>query len=181
MLIGLHGLPSAGKDSTAKILVNTYGWRRVAFADPVRAAVYRLNPWIKGAQSQLRPLVQAHGWDKLKRSVPEVRDLLDRMGTEVGRQMFGETVWVDMAFRRISPDDNVVITDVRAENEADRIHEHGGLVVNVIRPGCVAPSSHEIHRVLPAHCIDYTLHNDDFDALGSRVAHLLWWAEHREA
>jgi len=36
MIIGLSGYASAGKDSVAQILVEKFGYKRMAFADAIR-------------------------------------------------------------------------------------------------------------------------------------------------
>lgn len=181
MLIGLHGFPGAGKDSVAKLLAD-YGYARIAFADKMREALLGLNPVViveGGRGIRLAPLVRAHGWDKLKRSVPEVRGLLQRIGTEAGRNIHGEDVWVRLALSSVWPADKVVVSDVRYPNEAAAIHGRGGVVVNVVRPGCGPVNDHASERVLPC---DYTLHNDGkhIEPLRDSVSHLAWWVEHRE-
>jgi dephospho-CoA kinase len=40
MIIGLTGYAQSGKDTVANILVENYGYQRVAFADPIRALLY---------------------------------------------------------------------------------------------------------------------------------------------
>src|SRR4051812_26641864 len=73
MLIGLHGFPGSGKDTVAELL-GGYGYERIAFADKLREALLGLNPVVLvegGRGIRLAPLVRAHGWDRIKRSVPE--------------------------------------------------------------------------------------------------------------
>ncbi len=43
---------------------------------------------------RVRDLVDDIGWDKAKVQYPEIRELLQRMGTEVGRALYGESFWV---------------------------------------------------------------------------------------
>jgi hypothetical protein len=65
------------------------------------------------------------------------------MGTEVGRMLFGENVWVDIADRKIQAIEGpVVITDVRFENEAEYVRSHGGEVWWVYRSGVGPVNSH---------------------------------------
>ena len=95
MIIGLSGYAQSGKDTVAELLCLNYGYQRMAFADPMREALYRLNPSIVLNDTDyydkpLQTLVDEQGWDAVKQN-PDVRALLQRMGTEVGRQMFGMT------------------------------------------------------------------------------------------
>lgn len=48
-------------------------------------------------------------------------------GTEFGRKCVADTVWLDMI-----PDGNVVISDVRYDNEAEYIARNGGRIVQVV-------------------------------------------------
>lgn len=181
MLIGLHGFSGAGKDTVAKILAES-GYTRIAFADKLREALLGLNPVVMvegGRGVRLAPLIRSHGWDTVKRRVPEVRELLQRLGTEAGRNIHGNDVWVRLALSPVLPDDNCVITDVRFPNEAAAIRARGGVMVNVVRPGCGAVNDHVSEQPLPC---DYTLHNDGkhLEPLQAGVSHLLWWINHRE-
>ena len=63
---------------------------------------------------------------------PEVRRLLQVIGTEAGRDIHGIDVWVDMTFdaiQKLGPDQPVVLTDIRFANEAQRLRSHGGHLV----------------------------------------------------
>lgn len=145
MLIGLTGYAQSGKDTVADYLVEYYGYRRVAFADPLREALYRLNPKIDIADMsgvRLAAAVDGLGWDNVKVDSQDVRELLQRMGTEVGREMFGQNFWVDRAMQGVSKFDKVVFTDVRFPNEHYSIKGREGVVWRVERPGVGAVNAH---------------------------------------
>lgn len=145
MIIGLSGYAQSGKDTVANYLVEYYGYSRIAFADPLRQAVYKLNPRIDVGDMRgvyLANAVDNLGWDRVKVESEQARELLQRMGTEVGREMFGQNFWVDYAMREVSKSDKVVFTDVRFPNEYESIKERGGLVWRIERPGIVAVNNH---------------------------------------
>lgn len=171
-LIGLSGYAGAGKDEVAKVLGDC-AWRRASFADPLRAALYALNPIITGdGAPRLRHHVDVHGWDYVKRNHFEVRSLLQRMGTEVGRNLFGADFWVDQAFRGIERDGGTryVFTDCRFENEAQAIRERGGRVWRVTRPGIEAVNAHPSETALDLYDFDSHIDNDGtLDDLHERV------------
>lgn len=146
MIIGFCGLAGAGKDTAAAHLVERHGYRRIAFADPMRVALERLDPFVQigAAHLRLSHIVAARGWHEAKKE-PDVRRLLQRFGTEVGREMMGEDVWVDMALRGVAPGDRVAITDVRFPNEAAAVRRLGGIVVEVQRPGAGLAGSTGAH------------------------------------
>jgi hypothetical protein len=60
------------------------------------------------------------------------RDALQLMGTEAGREVFHPDIWVISLLNRARGKD-VVITDVRFQNEIKYIQENGGIVIRVKR------------------------------------------------
>jgi len=59
--------------------------------------------------------------------------LLVDLGTKHMRAIWPD-VWVDRILRRIDPDKNYVVTDVRFRNEFELIKEFGGYMVRIERP-----------------------------------------------
>lgn len=142
MIIGLSGHARAGKDTVAEILAGE-GFTRVAFADLMKDALIQLNP-LAGTY-RLQEYVEVNGWEVAKVALPEVRVLLQRFGTEVGRNLFGENFWVDQLHRKYdltNPNLNWVVSDVRFTNEAEDIINSGGKVLRVTRPGVGPVNSH---------------------------------------
>jgi hypothetical protein len=156
-LIGLSGYAGAGKDEVARIL-KPYGWQRASFADPLRTALYALNPRIHGTPLQF--LVDVLGWDTAKRETPEIRRLLQRLGTEVGRNLFGQDFWVDQAMRSLEEGGRYVFTDCRFPNEADAIRARGGRVFRVWRPDVTAVNAHPSETALDDYDFDGVIAND---------------------
>lgn len=152
-IIGLVGYAGAGKDEAAKALIDSLGFVKVSFAEPLRTALSALDPIVgtrflaDGVHQYIRynEAISEYGYDEAKRKFPEVREQLQKFGTEVGRQQFGEEFWVDQAKRLIDamPDDaRIVITDVRFPNEAKLIRKLGGFVIRVDRPGVGPVNDH---------------------------------------
>jgi len=119
MIVGLTGYAQSGKDTVAQILVNKYGFTRVAFADKIREFLYELNPVIKDGV-KLREFVDAHGWDVAKVQESEVRRLLQEIGL-TARKVFNDDFWIRQALEPHQVFERMVITDVRFENEAEHI------------------------------------------------------------
>src|SRR6266542_3013067 len=110
-LLGLTGFAQSGKDSVAGFLKD-YGYQRVAFADGVREALLALDPLIpeyipRSAMNfnRLSTLVRLHGWDEVKTNqdfgASEVRRLLQKLGTEVVRDMVDQDAWVHIAAQKV--------------------------------------------------------------------------------
>ena len=164
MLIGLAGFARSGKDTLADHLVESRGYTKIAFAEPMREALVRLNPTIEVGSFKLAKLataVDVWGWEELKSISPDIRGLMQRLGTEVGRQMFGEDFWVQQTMKRVAGvDGNCVVSDVRYPNEARAIRDAGGIVIRVERNGVDAPNNHTSETALDSFEFDYVLRND---------------------
>ena len=167
MIIGISGYATAGKDTVAQILVEQFGFQRLAFADSIRDICLVINPYLSDGL-RVGDLVKDYGWDVAKQNT-EVRRLLQVLGTEVGRQIFDEDVWVDALFQKVDPNKKYVITDVRFANEAECIKEYGE-VWRVNRAGVDPINEHISETQLDDYEFDYVINNDGtFDDLKNKV------------
>jgi hypothetical protein len=132
MIIGLSGYAQSGKDTVARILVENYGFSRIAFADIIRVACYRLNPIVTYDGMRLSHLVDLEGWE-IAKTLPEVRRLLQVMGSEVGRDLIDPQIWIELTLGNSKKTDNIVISDVRFKNEAEEIKWRQGQVWRITR------------------------------------------------
>lgn len=180
-IIGLNGLKRSGKDTIGAYLVKEHGYNRLSFAAPLYDAVYALNPFIDnrhGMAVRLQPLVEHYNWEYLKDSDewgPEVRHLLEHMGTEVGRELFGENFWVDQAVAKIKDDKRYVFTDMRFPNEFDAVDEYkpDAYLLKVMRPG-TTPNGHVSDKEWDNAFFDGSVMNDDtIESLETRVLDML--------
>ena len=94
---------------------------------------------------RLQEVVDEYGWDYAKVEYPEARTLQQKMGTELGRQLLGANFWIDRAAEEIAKRDlsDVVITDIRFQNEVDWIHSRGGIVARLSRPSAIDADAHD--------------------------------------
>jgi hypothetical protein len=163
MIIGLSGYAQTGKDTLADHIVKNYGFNRVAFADPIREALYKLNPKVGLDESiavSLAHAVDNMGWEEVKKISPDTRKLLQRLGTEVGREMFGEDFWVNKAMLKATEHKNVVFSDTRYFNEAESIRKHGGILIRINKPNTREINGHESEKNLNDYMFDYTIINN---------------------
>lgn len=164
-LIGICGFAQSGKDSTAGHLVTEYGYARVAFADALREMLFALNPvvgFIPQLDSELDDIplrvqddVLDLGWDRAKLQSQEIRELLQRLGTEAGREILGNDLWVHVAEQKIESfvPRPVAISDCRFPNELHMVRRRGGTLVWVYRPGVGPVNGHASeHSVNPDDC-----------------------------
>lgn len=182
-LIGLSGYAQTGKDTVAAHLLEQ-GWERIAFADLLRQSLYVLNPVIRWSDfdgggtwdvfDRLSAIVDKDGWDAAKTKYPEIRRLLQRMGTDVGRQLLGDNVWVDLAMRQLEPGHKYVFTDTRFPNEAAAIKAAGGQVWRIERPGTGPVNGHVSETALDDWDFDTTIVNEqDIAHLNQMVSMVL--------
>lgn len=158
-IIGLTGYAQSGKDTFASILVEKYGYSRIAFADKIRDFLYGVNPMVACSPTgYLQDLVNLVGWDKAKQE-PQVRRLLQDLGISA-RDLISEDIWVTAALSSVSKDQRVVITDVRFENEAAMIKSMGGQLWRVKRSGVGPVNDHVSESEMDGYKVDQIFVNN---------------------
>lgn len=159
-LLGITGKAGSGKDSVANILTTRRGYIAIAFADPLRAGIKAMlsldaERFEHPLKEQALPII-----DK------SPRQLLQLLGTEWGRNMIHPDLWVMLAARRIAdirdrnPGANIVITDVRLDNEAAMIRELGGEIWMLRRHGAGTPHAHSSEHGISINHIARSIHNN---------------------
>lgn len=180
-LIGLGGLKESGKDAFANALESTSGYTVRGMLDAVNEALQVLNPLIpRGSFRNPEPYTDylaRVGYVAAKRN-PEVRRLLQALGTEVGRDMLTEDAWVNVmsrhlyqAKRALEP---LVITGIRFPNEVAMIREWGGVLVWVDRPEVTARHEEAVKGAnsLAGHASERSVNAPSFDWLVSNSGSL---------
>jgi hypothetical protein len=170
MIIGLTGYAQSGKDTVANVLVERYGFTRIAFADKIREYLYEINPvydYIAGDMLFIRAKVDRDGWEEAKK-FPYIRRLLQTSGV-AARKLFGEDFWIKQALKDIEFGGDYVITDVRFQNEADAIKSMGGQIWRIKRLGVDPVNSHVSETQMDGYPVDQIFINnstlDDLEAL----------------
>ena len=166
-VIGISGYARSGKDTVAEKLAEV-GYVRGSFADAIRDALYCLNPTV--GEEPVKAKVDRLGWETAK-AIPEVRELLQRLGTEVGREMFGDNIWIDYLFDSLPDGSKVVIPDVRYPNEADAITDLGGAVWRIEREGVKAINGHISDSAMDGYPFDIVAYNN------GTIEELYQWVE----
>ena len=173
-VIGLMGQKQSGKDTVADFLVSNHGFMKIAFADALKDSLIALDPYLFEPGERLSVIVKQIGWDSAKVKYQEVRRLLQRLGTDVGRDILGEDVWTRIMEQKLdharANGADVVVTDVRFINEAQVILDHAGYLARIDRPGLPDDddhrSEHEWRHIMP----DFMIPNDgDLELLSQAV------------
>lgn len=129
VLIGLIGFKNSGKDTVADYLVRQHGFHKLAFADPVKEVckiMFQLET------EQLHDPLRKEQLDERWGMTP--RSMMQKVGTDMIRTMWGEDFWVRNMNARVRHhgSDNIVISDVRFRNEAEWIQLKGGLLLRIV-------------------------------------------------
>jgi hypothetical protein len=168
MLIGLHGLAGAGKDTVAQRLYDAHDYTRMAFAQPVKDMLIALGV---PRANLTDPGLKAEHIDWIGKTP---RLLMQTLGTEWGRGLVDSELWLRHAerrlkqYRKISP--HIVVTDVRFDNEARWLHTQGGRLWHIRRGYAGSTDTHSSEAGLAIGQDDIVIFNDaDVTALHDKV------------
>lgn len=161
LLIGLAGAARSGKSTVAQHLASQHGLLHYALAQPLKQMLAQgfnlTEAQLDGAQKE-----EALAW--LGKSP---RELLQTLGTEWGRGMVHDDLWLLLAEQNLSNLANYmpgaagfVISDLRFENEATWLRQRGGVVVHIQRPNAEAVRAHSSEAGIAIHDHDLVIHND---------------------
>jgi len=148
MIIGIVGFIGSGKNTVGDFLANIYGFKKESFAKPLKDAASDIFGWprylLEGDTDdsrEFRETVDSY-WSKiLNKPNFTPRLALQLLGTQAGRDVFGENIWTASCIRRCCTGEfqyktvveNYVITDCRFRNEISAINEANGIVIRVKR------------------------------------------------
>jgi hypothetical protein len=199
MIIGVCGKKRHGKDTVGRILVEKFGFQQTAFADAVKRVamdVWGLS-WTQCYGTELDKETVIPKWGM------SPREILQKLGTEVGRNIYSDT-WIVhcldnirsseegsiFTFRddsnktftkvvgsRVKVPRNWVITDVRFPNEAEAIRRAGGAIWKVQRdlPSTDSHASEtSMDQIVPDVLID---NNSSLEDLQTKVMSLVLHAD----
>jgi hypothetical protein len=154
-LIGISGKISSGKDLAGKILNDLSGdiFENKKFADKLKDIVCMLIGCTR-EQLEDREFKEKELGEEWRQyfnddydlvcekestfsSLLTPRKLLQLLGTEAGRQVIHNNIWVNALFADYDTssnyDSNWIITDVRFPNECQAIKDRGGIVIKINR------------------------------------------------
>lgn len=194
-VIGLGGHLRAGKDAAADYLVSEHDFVKLGMSDALHEALLAIDPRIEaaffpGKEGESAPRIQFFRYSELVAQVgyveakknPEVRRLLQKLGTEVGRDMIGEDILVDIVERKVrrlvAEGRSVVLTGVRFPNELHLVDVVlNGQTVWISRPGHEPDGSAGVHAsetsVHPEHFARTVINDGSLEGLRFKVDALL--------
>jgi hypothetical protein len=176
--IALTGKMGSGKSTIADVLMNTYGYRTLSFASPLKGLVIEADPLVmyESLHGTVTPVpihlsdVLASGktFEEAKRKYPEVRRSLQRIGQGIRR--IDPDYWVRNLMERVLDVPSgtpIVVPDVRYPNELEALAKNGFKTVRVQRKypqGLTNDESramlHESETALDTYNVDALIKND---------------------
>lgn len=160
-----------GKDAFADAICEGFGWRKTYMSSKLEQALLLLDPIVEvrvTRDSGMKPIhySQLHaevGYDESKQNT-EVRRLLIRLGTEVGRELIDRDLWTKLVFAEVDEwldaRESVVVTGIRFHNELEAIRQRNGTAIWIDRPGVRAVMDHDSENTLKPSDFDSRLLND---------------------
>ena len=157
-LIGITGKARSGKDEIAKHLWARHAFTRIAIADPVKLtaqSAFRLShdEAFKGENKE--EILTYWGMSP--------RQIFQKTG-DIYKEVFGEAFWIKrwlLSYGTFGSTDDIVVPDIRFDNEAKSIRNLGGTLIRVVRGDGLAGAEGE-HRseagiTIP---VDFTINNE---------------------
>lgn len=173
-VIGICACKRSGKDTMGEMFCELEPFQKVSFATALWEILLATDPWINLAHmeeikyqdselcfSRLSTLAEMYTYEELKAKFPEVRRLMQKLGSEGVRTHIGPTTWADIIRNQVlgSPETNFVICDIRYDNESKLVHDLGGYVIKIERETGAPTDSHPSENIQRVHA-DTTFHND---------------------
>lgn len=132
MIIGLAGRARAGKSTAAKMLLDRgYANYEYAFATPIKNMLKAIgldpnDPYWEAHKTDPIPFFNGRSY----------REIMQSLGTDWGRNVLGDDIWVRMAdqVRASLPDQVILISDIRYDNEAAFVKENAGKILHIESP-----------------------------------------------
>lgn len=123
-IIAFAGKARSGKSTAAAITHKALGGTLYALADPIRDMLRVLG--VEDFETRKEDEIEGIG--------ASPRKLMQTLGTEWGRIMINEDLWLNMAKLKLRDAEGVlIISDLRFESEAEWVRQNQGLVVRIRR------------------------------------------------
>lgn len=181
MIIGLVGFIGSGKGTVGDILEQK-GFVKDSFAKPLKDACSVIFGWpremLEGdteVSRKWREEPDVYWSEKFGKSFSP-RLALQLMGTEAGRNVFHTDIWVISLLNR-ARGKNVVVTDVRFQNEIKYIQDNGGIIIRVKRGdepewynGLLTMNTTDERQQLMS---KFGIHPSEWDWVGSDFNHII--------
>lgn len=166
-LIGITGKAGSGKDTLADYLVRQHGFEKYSLSAPIKRLLnerfgWTDNDWLdREWKERPNPACGAGPFTRAQLGTFSPRSWAQWLGTEVGRIIGGEDVWINMIEREWNTaKTRVVISDVRYDNEAARILSLGGVIIRIVRRNATQVAAHVSEKGVSDELVNIQVRND---------------------
>jgi hypothetical protein len=182
MIIAISGKAGSGKSTVGEIFEKR-GFRIDSFATSVKDICSLLFNFSRDKIEGIREE------DRIWRETPDKsisellgknfspRDAMILIGTEIGRNIIHQDIWIKTLFDRYEKNKtNLLISDLRFPNEYEEIKKRNGIIIriNSNRLTNSIKSSHISECALDNHKFDYIINNDgSLDELYEQVNNVI--------
>lgn len=144
IIIGIAGPAGVGKDTLADILVECHGYKKRAFADP-------LKDMLRAGFGMTEEELTTGKELRFRNSVATVREMMQTLGTEWAQKVLGQHVWVDVmdTYIKTNSPELLVIPDVRFMHEARWLRRRGACIVHMRGRGGIGKSHVSEQGIVP--------------------------------
>ena len=166
-IIGITGKKFNGKDTVGNYLISTYGYKRFAFADSLKEAC----KCVFGLSHEQLYGNEKECIDDYWNVSP--REIFQFVGTQLFRDQIGtilphvnNDIWVHVLKKQIieelklNPNQKIVITDIRFENELNMVKEINGTIVKVERCGVNNIDNHQSEIYVDSLNVNHIIYNN---------------------
>jgi hypothetical protein len=155
--------PQSGKSVFAMVATDRFGYTRISFADPLKGMLLPLLADLVGHDNALMGL-----WGNTKEQIlaplgVTPRHIMQTLGTEWGRKLIHEDLWVKLWTVRVEEalkeGKRVVVDDMRFPNEMAAVRKLGGFTIKVVRSQGSTPANHASEGALSQCSFDAVMLN----------------------
>jgi adenylate kinase family enzyme len=141
MIIGILGKKGSGKDTMAEFLIQQYQFKQFTYAEPLKKICQDL---FSLTDEQVTCPILKETVDQRWGKSP--RQILQEIGTDLFRKHYDENIWVKILKEKIilePKEQNIVVSDIRHQNELDTITEFTNcLIFRIERPNVSTLDNH---------------------------------------
>lgn len=142
VLIGLVGFMNSGKDTAGNVIIKNHNFQEDSYAKSLKDALSVIFGWDRTMLEGDTP--ESRFWreqaDRFWSEKLGIRNFTPRMasqwlGTEGGRRVFGENLWISTLEKRWvdAGKPNTIVKDCRFPDEIDFIRNNGGVIFRIKR------------------------------------------------
>ena len=176
MIIGISGKKYSGKDTIADHIVKKFGFVKISFGDTLKKALKVIFNFNDEQLYGNKKEVVDNYWKV------SPREMMQYVGTDLFRNKMKadypnicDNIWILSVQKQIellnaAGKSNIVISDVRFENEYNMIRSAEGKIIHVVRNNIVNSDVHESENSInDTFEFDYTVRNNTLEELYSNI------------